>query len=148
MSSREKELHFRNTIGMVFQAFYLIPTLSIIQNVALPMMAAGVKPLERQKTAMDLLTRFGVGAQANKLPRELSGGQQQRVAICRAVVNNPHIILADEPLGNLDSHSANEVVQLLKDLNTNFKKTVILVTHDPTYLNKQLTLRSLPQSSS
>ena len=135
MSSREKELHFRNTIGMVFQAFYLIPTLSIIQNVALPMMAAGVKPLERQKTAMDLLTRFGVGAQANKLPRELSGGQQQRVAICRAVVNNPHIILADEPLGNLDSHSANEVVQLLKDLNTNFKKTVILVTHDPTYLD-------------
>ncbi|MEI7620728.1 MAG: ABC transporter ATP-binding protein [Candidatus Falkowbacteria bacterium] len=135
MPPRKKELYYRNTIGMVFQAYHLIPTLSVLQNVTLPLVAAGVRPKERQERAMELLSRFGVRAQADKLPNELSGGQQQRVAICRAVINSPSIILADEPLGNLDSRSANEVVELLKDLNTNFKKTVILVTHDPTYLD-------------
>lgn len=135
MPSHKKELYYRNTIGMVFQAYHLIPTLTVLQNVTLPLVAAGVKSGERMQRAMELLTRFGVKTQANKLPNELSGGQQQRVAICRAVVNSPSIILADEPLGNLDSKSANEVVGLLKDLNINFKKTVILVTHDPTYLD-------------
>ncbi|MFZ4648403.1 MAG: ABC transporter ATP-binding protein [Patescibacteria group bacterium] len=135
MRPHKKELYFRDTIGMVFQAYHLIPTLTVLQNVTLPLIAAGVKPGERQKRAMELLERFGVKTQANKLPNNLSGGQQQRVAICRAVINSPSIILADEPLGNLDSHSANEVVQLLRDLNVNFKKTVVLVTHDPTYLD-------------
>ena len=135
MNSKAKENYYRNTIGMVFQAFHLIPTLSVLQNVTLPLVAAGVGFKERQARGMELLTRFGVKNQANKLPSELSGGQQQRVAICRAVVNDPKIILADEPLGNLDSKSANEVVNLFKDLNLRLKKTVILVTHDPTYLD-------------
>lgn len=135
MSSKAKENYYRNTIGMVFQAFHLIPTLSVLQNVTLPLVASGVSFKERQARGMELLTRFGVKNQANKLPSELSGGQQQRVAICRAVVNDPKIILADEPLGNLDSKSANEVVNLFKDLNLRLKKTVILVTHDPTYLD-------------
>lgn len=84
---------------------------------------------------MDLLTRFGVQNQAYRLPSQLSGGQQQRVAICRAVINNPEILLADEPLGNLDSKSAIEVIKLFKDVNIKFGKTVILVTHDPTFLD-------------
>lgn len=134
-NAREKEGYYRNAIGMVFQAYHLIPTLTITQNVELPLVAVGTKVRERRKRALELLTRFGVGKQANKLPSELSGGQQQRVSICRAVVNNPSVILADEPLGNLDSKSAKEVIQLFKDLNLKFNKTVILVTHDPTYLD-------------
>lgn len=135
LPKHEKENYYRNTIGMVFQAYHLIPTLNVLQNVALPLISSGVNPKERKARAMELLTRFGVNNQANKLPNELSGGQQQRVAICRAVINNPKILLADEPLGNLDSKSANEVIQLFKDINIKLKKTVILVTHDPTYLD-------------
>lgn len=135
LSAKQREDYYRNTIGMVFQAYLLIPTLTVFQNIALPLVSAEIKPRERKARVMELLTRFGVDKQANKLPNELSGGQQQRVAICRAVVNNPSIVLADEPLGNLDSKSANEVMQLFKDLNLKSGKTVILVTHDPTYLD-------------
>jgi putative ABC transport system ATP-binding protein len=131
----DKVNYYRDSIGMVFQAYHLIPTLSVVQNVELPLISAGIKPKERRERAMDLLVRFGVNNQANKLPNELSGGQQQRVAICRAVINNPKILLADEPLGNLDSKSANEVIGLFKDINIKLGKTVILVTHDPTYLD-------------
>ena len=135
MSAKENEKYHRSTIGMVFQAYHLIPTLSVLHNVCLPLVAAGVDPRERKKRAMDLLDRFGVKNQAFKLPNTLSGGQQQRVAICRSVINNPQILLADEPLGNLDSHSADEVIRLFRDININSHKTVILVTHDPTYLS-------------
>jgi putative ABC transport system ATP-binding protein len=135
MSVKEKEKYHRNTIGMVFQAYHLIPTLTVLQNVSLPLIAAGVSSGERKKRAMELLERFGVKSQALKLPNMLSGGQQQRVAICRSVINNPQILLADEPLGNLDSKSADEVIRLFKDININSKKTVIFVTHDPTYLS-------------
>lgn len=131
---KEKVSYSRDTIGMVFQAYHLIPTLSVIQNVSLPLISSGVAAPERNARSTELLQRFGVATQANKLPNELSGGQQQRVAICRAVVNNPKIILADEPLGNLDSKSADEVIKLFKDINIRLKKTIILVTHDPTYL--------------
>lgn len=135
MTAQEKELYHREHIGMIFQSFYLISTLSVLQNVALPLVLAGVPRKEREKRAMLLLERFGVKDQANKLPSALSGGQQQRVAICRAVINDPKIILADEPLGNLDSKSAAEVIELFKELNGRFGKTLILVTHDPTYLD-------------
>ncbi len=135
LPKKEKVRYCRHTIGMVFQAYHLIPTLNVMQNVALPLTSAGVPVKERRERVMDLLTRFGVNNQAYRLPSQLSGGQQQRVAICRAVINNPKILLADEPLGNLDSRSAEEVIKLFKDININSKKTVILVTHDPTYLD-------------
>lgn len=122
------------TIGMIFQAFYLIPSLSIIDNVCLPKTAAGFKRGERMKKAEELLERFGILPQAKKMPSELSGGQKQRVSIARSLVNNPSIILADEPVGNLDSKSSRNVMKILQDLNEKDKKTIILVTHDPSHL--------------
>lgn len=135
LSKQETYDFHRRTIGMVFQAFYLIQSLTIKDNVALPMIFTGIKPAIRDKRAEELLNRFGVLPQANKLPSQLSGGQQQRVAIARALANDPEIILADEPVGNLDSKSAQVVMELLEELNRKDKKTVILVTHDPRYLD-------------
>jgi len=122
-------------IGMIFQAYYLIPSLNVLQNVILPQMAIGGDIVERRQKSLDLLRHFGVEKQKDKLPQELSGGQQQRVAICRALINDPDIILADEPVGNLDSKSAEDVLTLLRQLNVERKKTVILVTHDPSHLH-------------
>ncbi len=124
----------RRKMGMVFQAFYLIGSLSILDNVCLPKTFDGVKLSERRTKAMELLERFNISNQSDKFPSELSGGQKQRVSIARALVNNPDIILADEPVGNLDSKSAHIVMSILKDLNEVDKKTIILVTHDPAHL--------------
>ncbi|MFA6306728.1 MAG: ABC transporter ATP-binding protein [Patescibacteria group bacterium] len=134
MEHWEIEEYHRKKIGMIFQAYYLIGSLNVLNNVILPRIFVGVAHKDRKKKAMELLEHFGVKEQANKLPTELSGGQQQRVAICRSLMNEPDILLADEPLGNLDSNSANEVMMLLSDLNERLKKTIILVTHNPDYL--------------
>jgi len=134
--SREEMVDFhRNTIGMIFQAYYLISSLSVLQNVALPQIFASKSPEDRESKANALLKRFGILEQADKIPTELSGGQQQRVAIARSLANNAPIILADEPVGNLDSKSADTVLELLKDLNKTDKKTVIMVTHNPNHLH-------------
>lgn len=131
---KQMALFHRRKMGMVFQAFYLIGSLSILDNVGLPKAFDGVKILERKAKALELLERFNISNQADKFPSELSGGQKQRVSIARALVNNPDIILADEPVGNLDSKSAHIVMSILRDLNAIDKKTVILVTHDPAHL--------------
>ncbi|KKQ60249.1 MAG: ABC-type antimicrobial peptide transport system, ATPase component [Parcubacteria group bacterium GW2011_GWE2_38_18] len=128
------QLH-RKTIGMIFQAFHLIPTLTVQKNVVLPQILTNVNKKERTKKALELLEYFGVKAQAHKLPAELSGGQQQRVAIARSLINDPSILMADEPIGNLDSKSAQDVMDLLKNLNEKQKKTIILVTHNPAFLS-------------
>jgi putative ABC transport system ATP-binding protein len=128
------EFH-RKTIGMVFQAFYLIPSLTVVRNVTLPQIFMEQDKTERRQKAMDLLDFFAVKPQAYKMPNELSGGQQQRVAIARSLVNDPDIILADEPIGNLDSKSAMDVMDLLRSLNEKHKKTVVLVTHNPAFLS-------------
>jgi putative ABC transport system ATP-binding protein len=133
--NRELEHYHQKTIGMIFQAYYLIHTLTVSNNVQLPQISIGASIKERRKKALDLLEHFGVSTQADKLPAELSGGQQQRVAICRSLINDPDMLLADEPVGNLDSKSSDDVMFLLKELNDKFKKTVILVTHNPTHLN-------------
>lgn len=134
MKEKELEYHYQKTIGMVFQAFYLIPSLSVLQNVMLPQIAINVPLAQRKKKALELLNYFGVGHHSHMLPTELSGGQQQRVAISRALVNDPEIILADEPVGNLDSKSAEDTLRMIQELNLKEKKTIILVTHDPAHL--------------
>ena len=133
-SPDESAKFHRSEIGMVFQAYNLIPTLTVLDNVALPQIFRGVSREKRRARARVLLQRFGILPQAEKLPTELSGGQQQRVGIARALINEQPVIFADEPVGNLDSKSAKIVLDILYDLNVKDKKTVILVTHDPSLL--------------
>ncbi|MFA5777193.1 MAG: ABC transporter ATP-binding protein [Parcubacteria group bacterium] len=128
------EVH-QDVIGMIFQAFYLIESLSVIDNICLPMTFKGASLKERKGEAMRLLQRFGIAEQAHKFPNQLSGGQKQRVAIARSLINNPKIILADEPVGNLDSESSLNVMKIIKELNEVDKKTIILVTHNAEHLH-------------
>jgi putative ABC transport system ATP-binding protein len=118
-------------VGFVFQTFNLIQTLSALQNVELPMIFQGVGRSERIRKAKDLLTRVGLADRMKHKPNELSGGERQRVAVARSLANDPEIILADEPTGNLDTESGQTILDLLKDLSVRDGKTVILVTHDP-----------------
>ncbi|MBS3151748.1 ABC transporter ATP-binding protein [Candidatus Woesearchaeota archaeon] len=117
-------------IGFVFQSFHLIPSLSALENVALPMTFQRISITERMKRAEELLILVGLKDKLNNLPSQLSGGQSQRVAIARALANNPEVILADEPTGNLDSKTGVEILNLLKNLNKKEGKTLIVVTHD------------------
>lgn len=117
-------------IGFVFQNFNLLPRMSALQNVALPMVYGGVAQRVRLETAVRALTMVGLAERKDHRPNELSGGQRQRVAIARALVNNPAIIMADEPTGNLDSKSGNEIMDLFGNLNDQ-GRTIILVTHEP-----------------
>jgi len=121
----------RAEIGFVFQTFNLMQTLSAQQNVELPMIFQGVRKKERAQRARELLAKVGLADRVRHRPNELSGGERQRVAIARALANNPDIILADEPTGNLDSESGALILDLLKRLSTDDGKTVIIVTHDP-----------------
>jgi len=123
-------VHRRRNVGMIFQAFNLISTMTALENVALAMMFAGVPRAERERRARDLLGQVGLGDRAAHRPNELSGGEQQRVSMARALANNPEILLADEPTGNLDSKTAREILDLLRVLNQTGRRTIILVTHD------------------
>ena len=134
LAKLEKAEFHRRKIGIIFQAFYLIDSLPVIDNICLPKIFTEEDKEERKKTGLGLLKRFGIDEQAEKFTIELSGGQKQRAAIARSLVNNPEIILADEPVGNLDSKSAHNVMTILRELNEVDKKTVILVTHDPAHL--------------
>ena len=116
-------------IGFIFQGFNLIPTMNAIENVELPLMYRGIPKDVRRSMALDALAKVGLSRRINHRPTQISGGQQQRVAIARAIAAHPPIILADEPTGNLDSHSGREVIKILYDL-WNSGKTVIIITHD------------------
>jgi putative ABC transport system ATP-binding protein len=130
MDENALALFRRRTMGFVFQSFNLVQSMTALENVAFPMQFAGVKPLQRAEQARTLLNQVGLGDRTHHRPTELSGGQQQRVAIARALVNNPSLILADEPTGNLDTSSGVVVMQLLSDLHRS-GRTVLVVTHDP-----------------
>ena len=130
-------------IGFVFQNFNLLSRISSLENVALPLVYAGVGASERRKRAQQVLEAVGLGDRAEHLPNELSGGQRQRVAIARALVNNPEIIMADEPTGNLDTKSTKEIMEIFQEMHGR-GKTIILVTHEPEIAvcaNRQLLVR-------
>ena len=134
-----EKIHYKNEkvktairnkkIGFVFQTFNLLPKMTAVENVALPALYAGVKKAERIKRATEALESVGLGERIHHRPNEMSGGQRQRVAIARAIINNPKILLADEPTGNLDSKSGEEVLEIFKKLNDN-GTTIVMVTHE------------------
>jgi ABC-type lipoprotein export system ATPase subunit len=117
-------------VGFIFQAYHLLPELSALENVALPARLARIAPAESARRAAALLERVGLGKRMEHRPYELSGGEQQRVAIARALVNQPDLILADEPTGNLDSHTGGDIIQLLETLRAERQATFIMATHD------------------
>jgi putative ABC transport system ATP-binding protein len=130
--SDSQSAHWRNVhIGYVFQTFNLIPVLTAFENVELPLLLTKLNAQQRRDHVMTALKLVGLEERVNHLPKQLSGGQEQRVAIARAIVSDPTLLLADEPTGDLDSHSATEVLEILKRLNEDFHKTVVMVTHDP-----------------
>lgn len=130
-------------IGFVFQQFFLLSKLNALQNVELPLIYAGVAPSKRKKLAEQFLEKVELGERMHHLPSELSGGQKQRVAIARALVNNPSIILADEPTGALDTKTGDQIMEFLTELNVE-GKTIIMVTHEPeiaAYAKRQIVIR-------
>lgn len=128
---------FRNeTIGFVFQSFHLLPVLTAAENVAWPLFFQGVKRRERMKIAREKLALVGLADHSNKLPGRLSGGQRQRVAIARALVCEPKIVLADEPTANLDRNTAEEIISVMEQLNTQHGVTFLCATHDPMVMDR------------
>lgn len=130
LSKREMARYRRFSVGMIFQNFNLIPTMSAAENVGLALAFAGVRGAARNKRAEQLLDRVGLSGRLTHRPSELSGGEQQRVAIARALANQPKVLLADEPTGNLDSTRAHELLALLREMVTNDSLTILMVTHD------------------
>jgi len=130
MSAEELAAHRRGTVGMIFQAFHLLPRMTLEENVELPLRLAEVPREERPARVREALERVGLTARASHRPGELSGGEQQRAAIARALVNRPSILLADEPTGNLDSRNGEEIMRLIGNLNETLGMTIVLVTHE------------------
>jgi putative ABC transport system ATP-binding protein len=145
MSAEELSRHRRQNVGIIFQSFNLITTMTALENVTLSMMFAGIRQAERDQRASQLLESMGLGGRQQHRPNQLSGGEQQRVAISRALANQPRLLLADEPTGNLDSRTSLEIMEVLKRLNEKEGKAVILVTHDgglaSRYAHRTITLR-------
>ena len=136
LSKKELALYRRNTVGMIFQSFNLVNAYSALENVALPLLFAGVPKKQRRDRAAGLLRAVGLEARKDHRPTELSGGEQQRVAIARALINEPQILLADEPTGNLDSKTSRQIVETLSDLNRRRGLTVILISHEQDLLRE------------
>jgi putative ABC transport system ATP-binding protein len=131
LSDRELASWRARNIGFIFQLYNLIPVLTAFENVELPLLLTSLTKKQRREHALTVLNIVGLRERGDHYPRQLSGGQEQRVAIARAIVTDPKVLLADEPTGDLDAKSAGEVLTLLGRLNTEFKKTIVLVTHDP-----------------
>ncbi|MFA9397061.1 MAG: ABC transporter ATP-binding protein [Clostridiaceae bacterium] len=128
--SEDKLAKFRKeNLGFVFQAYNLMPQLTALENVEMPLLFSGTSKKERRERALEILNKVGLSDRVAHRPSELSGGQQQRVSIARALVNNPKVVLADEPTGNLDSKNSSEIMEILKELNEVNKITFVVVTH-------------------
>ncbi len=130
MTDKQRTRYRAEKMGFVFQSYNLLPVLSAVENVELPLLMANVKPGSARKRALEALTLVGLADEAPKRPAEMSGGQQQRVTIARALANEPAIVWADEPTGNLDSENATEIINLLTKLNKEKSQTFVIVTHD------------------
>ncbi len=130
MSDAARTTHRATSMGFIFQAFNLIPAFTVAENVELPLLLIGQKQRDARARAVEMLARVGLGHRTEHRPNELSGGEQQRVAVARALVARPAIVWADEPTGNLDTHMADEIVELLHELNRSDGQTIVLVTHD------------------
>ena len=129
--TREQLAKYRlHVVGMVFQSFNLIASMTLAENVELPLRFAEIDRGEREKLAREALGRVGLGARMNHRPSELSGGEQQRAALARALINRPKLLLADEPTGNLDSHTGSEIMELVREFNRDLGMTVVMVTHE------------------
>ena len=135
------------TIGFIFQAYNLLPVLTARENVELPLLLTKLSAVERRQRAETALRVVGLDRRMGHLPRQLSGGQEQRVAIARAIVNDPRIIVADEPTGDLDRKSADEVLNILEELNREFKTTIFMVTHDPRAAERASIVRRLDKGT-
>jgi putative ABC transport system ATP-binding protein len=130
MSDKKRTTYRAKRMGFIFQVYNLLPVLSAVENVELPLLVSGVKPSQARESAVQALATVGLADWQDHRPAELSGGQRQRVTIARSLVNNPAIVWADEPTGALDSHSANDIVDLLRALNLRNGLTIVIVTHD------------------
>ncbi len=130
MSDAARTAHRATSMGFIFQAFNLIPAFTVAENVELPLLLIGRRQKEAERRAVEMLGRVGLGHRTGHRPNELSGGEQQRVAIARALVARPAIVWADEPTGNLDTHMADQIIELLHELNRSDGQTIVLVTHD------------------
>jgi putative ABC transport system ATP-binding protein len=130
MSPEELARYRRNDVGMVFQAFHLIPAMTITENVELPMRFAEVDRAERAQRSRESLERVGLGKRLDHRPSQLSGGEQQRVSLARALANRPKLLLADEPTGNLDSRTGDEILNLIREVSDSMGMTVVMVTHE------------------
>lgn len=130
-------------VGFIFQSYNLLPVLTALQNVELPLLLTTLSPSERKKRAQIALRIVGLEERMHHFPRQLSGGQEQRVAIARAIVNDPKLLICDEPTGDLDRRSADEILSLLGTLNSEFDKTIVMVTHDPSAAERARAVRSL-----
>jgi putative ABC transport system ATP-binding protein len=143
MSDGELAKFRASTVGFIFQAYNLMPVLTARENVELPLLLTNLSSGERKKRALTALRVVGLEDRVDHYPRQLSGGQEQRVAIARAIVNDPKIIVADEPTGDLDRKSADDILHLLEELNREFKKTILMVTHDSKAAERATVLRRL-----
>lgn len=138
MSDKELTMLRRHKIGFIFQSYNLLPVLSAFENVELPMLIAGVETDTRKKRAIELLNIVGLGDRIKHKPEELSGGQKQRVAIARSLANQPSVLLCDEPTGDLDTKTGDQIMKLFEDINAKEKQTIIIVTHDPNIAKRTL----------
>jgi len=144
LKEEERSAFRAEKFGMVYQAVYWVKALTVWENVALPLLINGEKESIAKKQAMKVLEETDMAKYADKRPMQLSGGEQQRVGLARALINNPWIIVADEPTGNLDSHSSDEVMQIFQELNQKGKRTIVMVTHNLIYLpmaSKKIAMR-------